>query len=303
MVDTVKATLFRDVAGLRVTEHEILSVHSTFRVGGPTDVFLVPENEDALRIALERSADAAVPVFILGGGTNVLVADAGFRGVVIHIAQEFDRIAADRERVTVGAGTRLPHLAAWTGRERLAGLESLAGIPGTVGGALSINAGAFGAEFGELVSCVDGFSFKGEPIRFEAAEICFGYREAVYPSPMIFTGAVLTLRPDDPASIQARAAEIRRRRGATQPLREQSAGCAFKNPTGESAGRIIDGLGLKGHCVGGAQVSSLHANYIVNAEGASADDIRRLIDDVRDRVAREAGVQLQTEVRMLGFDS
>ncbi len=292
---------FEGVPGLRTRTDEPLAPHTTFGVGGTADLFLVPETDEALGTVLKRCREERLPVFVLGGGTNVLVADGGFRGAVIQITQQFETVSAEGERVRVGAGMRLPALGAWAAREGLAGLEPLTGIPGTVGGALGINAGAFGAAFGTFVECVDGFSFAGEPTRCRAGEIRFGYREAVYPEPMVFSSAVLRLRRDDPQAIRARAEETRRRRVATQPLHTRSAGCVFKNPPGDSAGRLIDRLGLKGYRVGGAAVSTVHANYVINDGSATADEIRSLIDTVRGRVEKETGIVLEPEVRMLGF--
>jgi UDP-N-acetylmuramate dehydrogenase len=300
---THRADAFAAIRGLLVLRDEPLAEHTTFRVGGPADLFLVPEHEDALREALIAARDSELPVFILGGGTNVLAADAGFRGAIVLIERNLSRMSIEGERIRVGAGVRLPALGAAALKAGLSGIESLAGIPGAVGGALAINAGAFGAEFIPLVENVDGFTLDGAARRVPRSAIRCGYRTAVYPEPIVFTGATLRLQPDDPRVIGKRSADIRSRRAATQPTRDKSAGCAFRNPPGHSAGRLIDSAGLKGLRVGGATVSTVHANYLVNTGAATADDIRRLIDEVKARVLAASGVRLEEEVRMLGFAS
>lgn len=294
---------FAGIADLEVRRDEPMKGHTTFRVGGPADHFLVPGTPEALAEALARARDAGIPAYVLGGGTNLLVADAGYRGAIIEVERNLSELRIDGQRVVVDAGVRLPALAARVVRDGLAGMEPLAGVPGTVGGALGINAGAFGAEFGDLVAQVDGFTYAGEPRRYEASEITYAYRTAVYPEPIVFVGAVLRLREDDPVEIGRRAAEIRATRARSQPTRSKSAGCAFRNPDGGSAGKSIDEAGLKGHRVGGAEVSDVHANYLVNLGDATADDVRRLIEEIQVRVRERLSVELRAEVRMLGFDT
>jgi len=292
---------FSDIAGLTVTEHEPLASYTTFRVGGPARWLLIPTTPDALSAAMKRVRDEGLESFVLGGGTNVLVADAGFDGVVIRIERNLSDIAVSGDVIEVQAGARMPALAALATRSGLAGMEPLAGIPGTVGGAVGINAGAFGSDVSAMVEWVEGFSESGEWRRVDRADIEYGYRRAVYPEPLVFTGARLRFTPDDPTTIGRRAAEIRARRAATQPTRARSAGCAFKNAGEVSAGRSIDEMGLKGFRVGAAAVSTVHANYIVNTGEATADDVRRLIETVRERVHQGLGIELEVEVRMLGF--
>jgi len=292
---------FRGISELEIRRDESLADHTTFRVGGPADFFLVPKTTDAVREALVRANDASVPIFVLAGGTNVLVADAGYRGAILLIEKNLSEVGFHGVAVRAEAGARLPALAARAVRVGLAGLEALAGVPGAVGGALTMNAGAFGAEFGSLVRRVEGFTLAGEFRAFDRAEIRYGYRTAVYPERIVFTAADLELAEADPVAVGRRAAEIRAKRAASQPTRSHSAGCAFQNPPGRSAGKTIDEAGLKGLRVGGAVVSDVHANYLINTGSASAEDIRRLIALVAERVLAATGVELHPEVRMLGF--
>jgi UDP-N-acetylmuramate dehydrogenase len=293
---------FEEIEGLDVERDVPMSGWTTFRVGGPVSYFLTPSTPDALRATLRRAREAGVPVYVLGGGTNLLVADEGWSGAIIRVERNIAAVSIEDDEIVVAAGARMPALAALAARAGLSGLEYLAGIPGTVGGALGINAGAFGREFGAYVRHVDGFDYAGEPRRFDASEVRYGYRLAEYPEPIVFTGARLRLERDDPAAIGRRAAEIRAKRQESQPTRSKSAGCAFKNPTGDSAGRLIDASGLKGFAVGAAQVSTIHANYLVNRGAATAAEIRALIRDVQARVLDACGVRLETEVCMLGMD-
>lgn len=293
---------FTESTDLRVERDVPMSGYTTFRVGGPVSYLLTPTTQEALRRVLRRAAEAHVPVYALGGGTNLLVADEGWHGAVVRIERNLAEVRIDGREVIARAGARIPALAALAARAGLTGLEYLAGVPGTVGGALGINAGAFGREFGSYVTHVDGFTHAGEPRRYAVSEIHYAYRIADYPEPILFTAARLELEEDDPKAIGRRAAEIRAKRQSSQPTRSKSAGCAFKNPKGDSAGRVIDAAGLKGFAVGGAQVSTVHANYLVNLGGATAKEIRQLIRDVQRRVNDALGITLTTEVRMLGME-
>jgi UDP-N-acetylmuramate dehydrogenase len=292
---------FAGIPALETRVDELLAEHTTFRVGGPADYFLVPESVEAIPAVIVRARDASIPLFVLAGGTNVLVADAGYRGAVLLLEKNLNEVTIGKTTIRAQAGARLPALAARAVRHGLAGLEPLAGVPGAVGGALTMNAGAFGAEFGSLVRRVHGFTLAGEPRSFDRAEIHYAYRTAIYPDRLVFTGVELELREEDAVAIGRRAAEIRAKRSASQPTRSHSAGCAFQNPPGGSAGRTIDTAGLKGLRVGGAVVSDVHANYLINTGSATAEDIRRLIALVQERVQAIAGVHLEAEVRMLGF--
>lgn len=290
--------------GPRVRFDEPLSRHTSFRIGGPADVWV--EVDDAAQIArvVELLRGTGVPLFVLGGGTNVLVSDRGVRGVVLHLGRAF--ASADWEErdgeVAVRAGAALPFkkLVVASIRRGLAGIEFAEGIPGTVGGGLLMNAGAFGGEISHAVEYVDGVAADATLCRLPRAELRFSYRHFALPPGFVVSHVGFRLRPDDPEAVRARREDARRRRMARQPVGFPNAGSVFKNPPGHFAGRLIESVGLKGRRIGNAQISPAHANFIVNLGGACAADVRALMDEAIRAVEQERGPRLEPEIRLVG---
>ncbi len=290
--------------GMRVRYAEPLSRHTSFRVGGPADAW-VEVSSAAEILGLQRAAaDSGAPLSVLGIGTNVLVSDHGVRGVVVKLGGALGRLEwqAEGERVLVRAGAAAPFkkLVTDAARRGLAGLEFAEGIPGSIGGGLLMNAGAFGGEISNVVTGIVGVAPDTGERHLSRAELRFGYRRFDLPSNLIVTRVDFALVPGDPTAIQASMADAKRRRDAKQPLGWPNAGSIFKNPPGEYAGRLIEAAGLKGHRVGDAMVSEQHANFIVNVGSATAADVKRLMEEVADTVWRARAVRLEPEIKLIG---
>ena len=283
---------------LGAKENVPLSELVSFRVGGPAAFVLQSREETALCRALDLCKAEHIPVILLGNGTNVLPTDEGFDGLILQMAGDGGAPVFEGEKVTVGAGCSLTALAKESVQRGLMGLERLCGIPGTVGGAVAMNAGAYGGEIKNVLSRVRLYR-DGELFWEDARLDEMGYRKSPYSWPgTIVTAAELQLAPDDGTARETMADCMRRRR-EKQPLSLPSAGSTFKRPEGHFAGALIEGCGLKGCTIGGAQVSELHAGFIVNRGGATAGDIQALIRHVQDVVLQETGVTLEPEVKRL----
>jgi UDP-N-acetylenolpyruvoylglucosamine reductase len=279
---------------------EPMAPRTTLRVGGVADCFVEPADEADLARVLEFCRERQVPFFVLGRGSNLLVRQGGVRGVVIGLGREcFGSVEVDGERLQCGAGARLKLVATEARRAGLGGLEFMEGIPGSVGGALRMNAGAMGSWVFEVVESVRLMDREGRVIERARAEIEVGYRECRLLRDHVALGATFRGRRDALERIQERSQEFNRRRWASQPA-APSAGCIFKNPAGDAAGRLIDEVGLKGLRVGSAVVSEAHGNFIVNEGGATADDVLELIELIRSRVREVRGIELETEVEIVG---
>jgi UDP-N-acetylmuramate dehydrogenase len=289
-----------------VREGVSLANLTTYKVGGPAQFFAEPPDALALGQLLTRTTTDGIRTRFLGSGTNLLVADAGVRGLVIKLPRHaFGYLYQRNNRVRVGAGHSLPALVKWSIANSLAGLECLQGVPGTVGAALRMNAGGKYGEICSRVKRVMGFERDGTAFDLSAAECGFTYRDSGLHG-RIVTGCELELEPCDKTVSQALAEKIIREKCATQPLTARSAGCVFKNPKVPGippAGKLIDAAGLKGTRIGGASVSDLHANFLVCDGAAKAEDLTRLIVLIREMVFRERGILLETEVEVWGLDS
>ena len=280
--------------------HEPLARHTTLRVGGPADFYVEPASEQDLAAVLAYCHERALPFLILGRGSNLLVKDGGFRGVVICLLHaHFSRIEAEGDRLNCGAGARLKAVAAEARRNSLAGLEFLEGIPGSVGGALRMNAGAMGGAMLEVVESVRLMAFDGKLQERAARELTVTYRSCPTLETHIAVSAVLRGHSGSREAIEQRMNEYSRKRWQSQPA-APSAGCIFKNPFSIPAGKLVDDLGLKGTRVGGALVSPEHGNFIVNAGAATARDMLELIELIKRRVRAERGIELEMEVRIVG---
>jgi UDP-N-acetylmuramate dehydrogenase len=293
--------------GVKTVRDEPLARFTTMRVGGPADLFVVAHNAFELRALVRFARARAIPFVILGRGSNLVIADAGIRGLVIHARAEASHIEGDRYHAE--AGVPMARAATETQQAGLAGLEYGLAIPGTVGGAVWANAGAHGSDTAGVLESAAVLMGDGTEQVLPAAELAFSYRhsrfkdhgamEAAGPAEIV-VAAVFRLRAADPAEIRARLDEIRRWRREHQPLGIPSAGSVFRNPPGDSAGRLIDALGLKGFRVGGAVVSEKHANFIVNDRHGTAADVRVLADHVRREVRERHGLELSFEIEFVG---
>lgn len=279
-----------------------MSEYTSFRTGGPAELLVFPKTEEELSFALSVCAENGILPFVFGNGTNLLVSDEGIKGVSIRLAGDFERITLlDDETVTCSAGTMLSKLCLFALDHSLAGLEFAYGIPGTAGGAAFMNAGAYGGEMKDVVTNCRHLDMLGRPGSFTAEELDFGYRHSVYSNGgFIITDVTLRLKKGVKDEISARMKELLSRRKEKQPLELPSAGSFFKRPKDGYAGKLIEECGLKGFSVGGAQVSTKHAGFVVNTGGASTSDILRLGDAVRGKVKAETGVTLEREVRYIG---
>jgi UDP-N-acetylmuramate dehydrogenase len=281
-------------------ENEPLAASTTYRIGGPARFLVLPADPDDVAKALQLAQDRGLPWLALGLGSNVLVKDGGFPGVVIRIGKGLDRFEMKGATAIVGAGVATPILARRTAEAGFAGVERFRGIPGTVGGGVYMNAGAHGAEFAEVLTEVTVMDAKGRVRQIPRKQISFKYRSSNLGS-VIVLEAKLALIEEPPAKLKEIQDKLLRWRKAGTPFDQPCCGSVFKNPSGpRTAGALIDECGLKGYTVGGAQVSPLHANYIVNTGTATASDVLKVIEHVRKTVAKKTGVELELEVKVIG---
>ena len=280
---------------------EPMSRHTTFRAGGPADYYLTPRPEQAADL-LQLCRREQVPYQVVGNGSNLLVGDQGIRGAVIAFAKPAAQITVSAGKVAAGAGALLSQAAAAALRAGLGGMEFAAGIPGSVGGAVVMNAGAYGGEMKDMVREALVMKPEGELVRLSGEELELGYRSSVIARKgYVVLEAVLELSPGEPEAIQAKMQELKEARTGKQPLEYPSAGSTFKRPQGYFAGKLIMDAGLRGFRVGDAQVSEKHCGFVINRGDATAADVMALIAHVRSEVKRRFGVELEMEVKTLGF--
>jgi UDP-N-acetylmuramate dehydrogenase len=270
--------------------------YTYMRVGGPADMLVVPERVKDLRWLLSFARERGARYFVMGNGTNLIFDDEGYRGIVIKTNACFSELQVRGESIFAGSGVDLMDLIRTAAEKGLSCLEQLAGIPGTVGGAIWMNAGAFEKEIQDCIDDVHYFDSEGNE---KAGVVEFSYRESPFKKGDVIVGAHFSFTRRESNGILAEIEEIQRKRAARQPLEFPSAGSVFKNPPDRFAGEIIDRLGMKGMKIGDAQVSEKHANFIVNRGEATCDDIRKLIDEVRSRVLRDEGIALELEVEFV----
>ncbi len=295
---------------MKILKNEPLKQHTSFRVGGPAKVYVVPEDIEELQKLIRFLHEEELPYDIIGNGTNLLVSDAGVDHVVVEIGRALEGIellpeanASDEKTyyIRVLAGTLLSKAAQFAATQALSGMEALRGIPGTLGGAVTMNAGAYGTEMKDVLHSVDILTPEGELRTLTPAELALGYRHSVIPERgYVVVAATLALRKGDPAEIKARMADFQNRRKEKQPLDKASAGSTFKRPEGYFAGKLIEDTGLRGFRHGGAQVSEKHCGFVINDGTARAADIYWLIGEVRKRVLMEQHVELTPEVKLWG---
>lgn len=281
--------------------NEPMKDHTTFRIGGPADCLILPASMEDVAFVFQCLKRHDIPFVILGNGSNVLVLDKGIRGVVIKFNSPISAIRKKKNTLTAGAGALLRDVSEFAAESNLSGMEFACGIPGSIGGAVFMNAGAYDGEMKNIVSAVRAISPKGEIVQFAANELDFGYRHSIFQENGCAICEVdLTLTPGNAEEIKEKIAGFTERRESKQPLEMPSAGSTFKRPEGHYAGTLIEQTGLKGFTVGGAQVSDKHAGFVVNAGDATAKDVLELIRQVQDRVFEKHHVKLFPEVRILG---
>jgi UDP-N-acetylmuramate dehydrogenase len=284
----------------RLLEGEPLGPFTWFRVGGPADALFLPADEADLAAFLAALPDE-IPVTPIGVGSNLIVRDGGVEGVAVRLAgRAFASVDVDGVEIVAGAGALDAQVARAAAEAGIAGLEFFAGIPGAVGGALTMNAGCYGAETREVLVEAHGFTRRGEPVSFRVEELGYAYRSSRAPAGIVWTRARFRGRPDDPAAVRARIAEITARRETTQPIREKTGGSTFKNPDGHSAWKLVDAAGWRGREAGGAMMSPLHANFMINTGAARAADLEALGEAVRADVRAKTGVELEWEIKRIG---
>ena len=276
-----------------------LAPYTWFRVGGPAQALFLPADEADLALFLAACPED-IPVFTFGAASNLLVRDGGVRGVVVRLGPAFGRVQVEVNTVRAGAAALDKSVAKAAAKAGLAGLEFYAGIPGTIGGALRMNAGCYGAETCDVVTQVIALDRLGRRVIRKAGDIEFGYRHSDLPEDWIFVEAVFQGRPDDPAQVQARMDKITGAREASQPIREKTGGSTFANPDGGKAWQLIDAAGGRGRRVGGAQMSAQHCNFMINTGAASAADLESLGEEIRKDVLAQNGVTLRWEIKRVG---
>ncbi len=282
---------------------EPMSRHTTFQIGGPADVLVRPRSAEQAAAVMRVCRDARAPLVAVGKGSDLLVADAGLRCVVLQILDNLGAVSIEGRRLTVQAGATNAEAAEAALEAGLAGFEFASGIPGTIGGAAIMNAGAYGGEFKDVCVELGCVTPAGDLVRVSRDQADWSYRHSMMgEAGYLVVEAVLELTPDEPAAIKARMDELRVRREEKQPLELPSAGSTFKRPEGYFAGKLIQDAGLRGYRVGGAQVSEKHTGFVVNMGGASAADVRQLIAEVQQRVYERFEVRLEPEVKMWGFE-
>lgn len=279
---------------------EPLAPKTTFKIGGPADAFVLARDREELRAALRAARKAGSPVLVLGWGSNLLVKDRGVRGLVVQLGGEFERVDfPGGDQALAGAAVRVPALVRACAERGLSGLEPLVGVPGTVGGALAMNAGTRDGEIGAFTRAVRAMDFAGEERDWTPAELAFRYRGSALER-VVALDATFSLKPADKADIMAVVRRYQKKRQETQPIHTNNVGSTFKNPPGRFAAQMVEQLGLKGHAIGGARVSPLHANFIENFAGAKASDVLALVDLIRERVRAGFGVGLELEMKVVG---
>lgn len=285
---------------LQVLKDEPMSRHTTFRIGGPADYFVCPDREQIAEV-LAVAKKCGMAITVIGNGSNLLVGDKGIRGLVVEIGSAMNQIMVDKNHITAGAGALLSQVVAKAAAAELGGMEFAAGIPGSVGGAVTMNAGAYGGEMKDILRTVTVLTPEGELKTLDVSEMDLSYRHSCVPEQQyIVLEAEIELGYKPEKEIRAQMEELRNKRIEKQPLEYPSAGSTFKRPEGYFAGKLIMDAGLRGYRVGDAQVSEKHCGFVINRKNASAQEVRQLMQDVQDKVKAQFGVMLEPEVKMLG---
>lgn len=285
----------------RLLFHEPMNRHTTFRVGGEAECMAVVETQDELSQLVSYLGRIEQEYFVLGNGSNLLVGDKGYRGIVVKLGPRLSAVRVEQDHIAAGAGALLSQVAFAARDAGLSGMEFAAGIPGSIGGGIVMNAGAYGGEMKQIVKMVRVMDKEGEILTLDNDTMEFGYRTSIIRNrPFIVLGVVLKLTPGNRDEISAKMEELMKQRKSKQPLEYPSAGSTFKRPEGYYAGKLIRDAGLRGYRIGGAQVSEKHCGFVINSGGASAADIREVIEEVQERVRDRFHVRLEPEVIFLG---
>lgn len=284
-----------------VLKDEPMSGHTTFRVGGPADYFVTPADTGEIREVIRLCRDRNVPYYIVGNGSNLLVGDRGYRGVIIQVFRYMNQISTEGEIIRAQAGALLSKVAAVACEAELTGMEFASGIPGTLGGAVRMNAGAYGGEMKQVLKCAEVLTPDGEILEIPVEDMKMGYRTSIVSArDYVVLQAVLSLKKGNREEIRAKMEELRKKRVEKQPLEYGSAGSTFKRPEGYFAGKLIEDAGLRGFRVGNAQVSEKHCGFVINRGGATAAEVDELMNEVIRRVEANSGVRLEPEVKKIG---
>lgn len=287
---------------IKVKIDEPMSKRTSFKIGGPADIFISVQTREALKTIINMTKEQNIPLTVIGNGTNLLVSDKGIRGVVVSLDGDFCSLEfIDDNKIIAGAGTMLSHLCQFAHGNSLTGLEFAYGIPGSVGGAIYMNAGAYGGEMKDVAIACEYITMDGEINSLTLDEMELDYRRSFFTGKdHIIISATFVLEKGDKERIKGTMRELMGKRSDKQPLELPSAGSAFKRPTGYFAGALIEQCGLKGYTVGGAQVSEKHAGFIVNIGEATCKDVQNLVRHIQDTVKKETGVELESEIRAIG---
>ena len=282
--------------------NELMSKHTTYGIGGPVSFYIRPKDKEELINILLFTKSKSIPFYFLGSGSNLLVSDSGIKGIVVSLEKSLKKITFLSETMIYAeGGSMLGKLVKLSMSNNLTGLESLVGVPGTLGGALIMNAGAFGGEISKCLQFVDVIKIDGTEKQYSSKDIRFQYRSSSFSKYEIIVGATFILKKDDPINIAMKRQKASQGRKSSQPLRVRSAGSVFKNPENTAAGYLIDQAGLKGTVKGGAEISSIHANFFVNNGNATSDDLVSLIRLTQEKVLKIFGIHLDLEIKTLGF--
>lgn len=284
-----------------VLKDELMSGHTTFRIGGPADYFVMPSSAGEIKRIIALCLEQDVPYYIIGNGSNLLVADKGYRGVIIQIFKNMKDIQVEGENIRAQAGALLSKVAAAAYEAGLEGFEFASGIPGTLGGAVRMNAGAYGGEMKQVLKSAEVLTPEGEVLMLPVEEMKMGYRTSIVSRmDYVVLGAEIALREGNKEEIRAKMDELKEKRVSKQPLEFGSAGSTFKRPEGYFAGKLIEDAGLRGFRVGNAQVSEKHCGFVINLGGATAREVAELMETVARRVEENSGVRLEPEVKKIG---
>lgn len=302
-MESLKKRLFSEIVG-EVRFEEPLKRYTTYRIGGPADIFVAAALEEDVARTLKAAKEHGVPVYVMGCGSNLLISDEGVRGVVVRLGPSLGEIVFQGTTVRAQAGASLPKLAKLAADRGLTGLEWGGGVPGTVGGAVAMNAGAHGGETSEILRVAHLVSRDGERLTLPVDAMRYSYRRSglIREEGHVVVAAEFGLQEESVEAVTERMKGYAARRRSTQPLGVPSSGSVFKNPPGDYAGRLIEAAGLKGARIGGAEISQVHGNFIVNLGGARASDVKGLIDLARRAVRDQFGIELELEVELVGWD-